>query len=53
MPSRGFQSSVDYTLHFGIGPADSVEKVNVTWANGLISSISSPGTNKTITINSR
>src|SRR6266498_3486742 len=51
MPSRGFQSSVDYILHFGIAPTDSVEKVNVIWPNGLISSISSPGINKTLKVN--
>ncbi len=51
MPSRGFQSSVDYVLHFGIAPADSVKEVNVIWSNGLVSSISAPGINKTLTIN--
>ncbi|HXL55159.1 MAG TPA: VCBS repeat-containing protein, partial [Chitinophagaceae bacterium] len=51
MPSRGFQSSVDYTLHFGIAPTDSVEKVNVIWSNGLFSSIKSPGINKTLNVN--
>ena len=51
MPSRGFQSSVDYILHFGIASTDSVEKVNVVWSNGLTSSITSPGVNKTLTVN--
>ncbi|MEP7257122.1 MAG: VCBS repeat-containing protein [Flavitalea sp.] len=51
MPSRGFQSSVDYTLHFGLAAADSILSVNVAWSNGLSSSITSPGINKTITIN--
>ncbi|MEP7374296.1 MAG: VCBS repeat-containing protein [Chitinophagaceae bacterium] len=51
MPSRGFQSSVDYVLHFGIAATDSVEKINVTWSNGLVSSIASPGVNKTFNVN--
>ena len=51
MPSRGFQSSVDYILHFGIAPTDSVERVNVDWSNGLSSSIGSPGVNKTLNVN--
>jgi enediyne biosynthesis protein E4 len=51
MPSRGFQSSVDYILHFGIAATDSVEKVNVIWSNGLVSSIVSPGINKTLNVN--
>ncbi|MES1216093.1 MAG: VCBS repeat-containing protein, partial [Bacteroidota bacterium] len=51
MPSRGFQSSVDYVLHFGIAPSDSIEKINVSWSNGSHSSVVSPGINKTININ--
>ena len=51
MPSRGFQSSVDYTLHFGMSSADSVKQINVAWSNGLSSFIKSPGINKTITLN--
>jgi len=51
MPSRGFQSSVDYILHFGIGANDSVKKVNVSWSNGSFSSIVSPGINKTLRVN--
>ncbi|MEP6951642.1 MAG: VCBS repeat-containing protein [Ginsengibacter sp.] len=51
MPSRGFQSSVDYTLHFGIGPADSVKQVSVIWSNGRSSSVNSPGVNKTLVVN--
>jgi enediyne biosynthesis protein E4 len=53
MPSRGFQSSVDYILHFGIAPADSVRQVKVIWSNGLSSSINSPGINKTLIVNIR
>ena len=51
MPSRGFQSSVDYTLHFGIAAPDSVEQLKVIWSNGLVSTINSPGINKTLTVN--
>ena len=51
MPSRGFQSSVDYILHFGIAPTDSIERVDVLWSNGLSSSIGSPGINKTLNVN--
>ncbi|MGH7446397.1 MAG: CRTAC1 family protein, partial [Longimicrobiales bacterium] len=34
MPSRGFQSSVDYALTFGIGRLDSVDAVIVEWPDG-------------------
>jgi hypothetical protein len=50
MPSRGFQSSVEYTIHFGIAPADSVKQVNIVWPNGSNSTISSPSINKTLII---
>ena len=53
MPSRGFQSSVDYTLHFGIAAADSVKQVTVIWPSGFISTVSSPGINKILDINIR
>jgi hypothetical protein len=31
MPTRGFQSSVDPRLHFGLGPAERVESLVVIW----------------------
>ncbi len=36
MPSRGFQSSVDYVLTFGIGGLDAVESVMVEWPDGRV-----------------
>jgi hypothetical protein len=33
-PTRGFQSSVDYVLTFGIGSIDTVQKVTVDWPDG-------------------
>jgi hypothetical protein len=50
MPSRGFQSSVDFKLHFGINKKDSVDSVIVYWPNFKTSHITSPGKNKLITI---
>ncbi len=34
-PSRGFQSSVDHVLSFGIGDAPDADSVVVTWPSGL------------------
>jgi hypothetical protein len=31
MPTRGFQSSVDHRLHFGLGPAERVDSLVVIW----------------------
>ncbi|WNB17080.1 VCBS repeat-containing protein [Marivirga arenosa] len=39
MPSRGFQSSVDYNLHFGLGSINSIDSIKITWPNNLISAI--------------
>lgn len=33
MPSRGFQSSVDYNLHFGLGKENSVDSIIIRWPN--------------------
>jgi len=51
MPSRGFQSSVDYLLHFGIAADDSVTAVKVNWPNGLVSNLDAPGSNRIIECN--
>ena len=37
MPSRGFQSSVDYVLTFGLGELDAVESLTVEWPDGRVS----------------
>jgi hypothetical protein len=47
MPSRGFQSSVDYTLTFGIGQIDTVASVTVEWPDGRVSML------KDVTANQR
>ncbi len=39
MPSRGFQSSVDYVLTFGVGQIGSVDSVTVEWPDGRVSSL--------------
>src|SRR6266446_5239704 len=49
-PTRGFQSSVDYTLTFGVGKIDTLESVTVDWPDGRSSALSHVGTNQRITI---
>ncbi|HXG96179.1 MAG TPA: VCBS repeat-containing protein [Gemmatimonadales bacterium] len=49
-PTRGFQSSVDYTLTFGVGAIDTVESVTVDWPDGRTSGTTHVGTNQRITI---
>lgn len=47
--SRGFQSSIDPVLHFGIGNAKTVS-VEVTWPDGLTEQIDEVEANQLITI---
>jgi len=49
-PTRGFQSSVDYTLTFGVGRTDTVESVTVDWPDGRTSGMTHVGTNQKLTI---
>ena len=36
MPSRGFQSSVDISMLFGLGKQNSVDTLQITWPSGAI-----------------
>lgn len=49
-PARGFQSSVDYVLTFGVGGRDSVDGVRVTWPDGRRSELARTATNQRLTI---
>lgn len=49
-PTRGFQSSVDYTLTFGVGKVDTIESVIVDWPDGRSTIVSPVATNQLITI---
>ena len=49
-PTRGFQSSVDYVLTFGVGAIDTLDSLIVDWPDGRTSGTSHVGTNQRITI---
>ncbi|MEM8965304.1 MAG: VCBS repeat-containing protein [Bacteroidota bacterium] len=34
MPTRGYLSSVDHLLHFGIGQTDRIDTLSITWPDG-------------------
>jgi enediyne biosynthesis protein E4 len=46
IPSRGFQSSVDYTSVVGLGTASTIDSVVIIWPNRTYSTISNPALNK-------
>ena len=49
-PARGFQSSVDYVLTFGLGTRDTVDLVRVDWPDGRRSELSRVTANQRLTI---
>jgi hypothetical protein len=49
-PSRGFQSSVDYVLTFGLGARDSVDSVVVQWPDGRTSVQAHVAANRRLTL---
>ncbi len=50
-PTRGYQSSVDYGLVFGLGAAKEISKLKITWPNGKEQVMDGIAVNKTITLN--
>ncbi len=50
-PSRGFQSSVDYKLVFGIGGKKVIDSAVITWPDRSSTVIVNPGINKLHTLN--
>lgn len=50
MPSRGFQSSVSPVLHFGLGKADTVDTVRVTWPSGQQQLLTAVRANQRLTL---
>ncbi len=50
-PVRGYQSSVDPTIHFGLGKDSMVKKVVVRWPDGKYSTINNVKANATLHIN--
>jgi hypothetical protein len=50
MPSRGFQSSVDYPLTFGVGQVDTIQSVTVEWPDGRVSTLADITSNQRLTV---
>jgi enediyne biosynthesis protein E4 len=51
IPSRGFQSSMDYVLSFGVGALESIESVTVEWPDGRVTVLENVTSNQRITVN--
>jgi hypothetical protein len=50
MPSRGFQSSVDYVLTFGVGARDTLDSVEIEWPDRRITRLRKVGANQRLTV---
>jgi|TARA_B110000908_G_scaffold172105_1_gene237691 hypothetical protein len=48
--TRGFQSSVDPILHFGLGVQAEIKKLKVVWPDGKVQLIDNPSTNNLMVI---
>lgn len=53
IPTRGFQSSVDYNLVFGLGPSAQVDSLVVVWPNGKKTVQNAPAADQKIVIEQR
>lgn len=50
IPTRGFQSSIDYSLVFGLGEAEKVDSLQVIWPNKAMQTLKNIDTNETLTL---
>ncbi len=48
--SRGYQSSVDFTLHFGLGQSELIDTLKVTWPDGKVSELTNVNANQLIAV---
>ena len=52
-PTRGFQSSVDYALNFGLKDITVIDSVTVIWNNGIYETKTQVPTNQTMTFSQK
>ena len=48
--TRGYESSMDYIIHFGLGKSNSIDKLKVTWPDGKVNEIKNVKADKTIVV---
>jgi enediyne biosynthesis protein E4 len=53
MPSRGFQSSMDYVLTFGLGQTKIIDSLEVIWPNGKFTAMKNVKPNQKLTLSSQ
>ena len=50
MPTRGYESSVDHRLHFGLGAATHADSVTVVWPNRMVQVLRNVAVDTTLTL---
>ncbi len=50
MPMRGFESSMQYRLHFGLGDIQQIDRIDLEWPDGTRASIPGPALDQLITV---
>jgi len=53
MPMRGFESTVDSRMNFGLGKATEIDSAVIDWPDGKQSTIKRPGVNQQITVSEK
>ncbi len=51
MPSRGYQSSVDYVLNFGLGTINQLDSIKVIWPDQKVQLLKNSEVNNTLVLN--
>ena len=51
--SRGFQSTMDETLHFGLGEVGKIDRIEVVWPNGKSQVVANVQVNQTLVIDQK
>ncbi|WP_308992366.1 VCBS repeat-containing protein [Mariniflexile litorale] len=49
--TRGFQSSVEHFLHFGVGASTTIDEVTIKWPDGKEEALKNIATNKMVEVN--
>jgi len=50
IPARGFQSSVDTRLHFGLGKSDHIDSLKINWPDGYCTSLTDIDANQFLVV---
>ena len=53
MPTRGFESSVDSRLHFGLGDSATVDSLIVVWPNGAMQRLEHVGVDRAVVLDQK